>query len=56
MLLDEFEANVVGNRDGIDRFKFVSFDTDNWFEFTLSNSAEIFVPLSAVHISTIIYA
>ena len=55
-LLDEYEAHAVGNRNGIDRFKFVSFDTDNWFGFTVSNSAEISVPLSAVQISTIIYA
>ena len=55
-LLDEYEALGVGNRYGIDRFKFVSFDTDNWFGFTVSNSGKISVPLSGVQISTIIYA
>ena len=55
-LIDAYEANVVGKKNGIDRFKFVSFDTDNWFGFTVSNSAEISVPLSALQISTIIYA
>ena len=55
-LLDAYDAHAVGNRNGIDRFRFVSFDTDNWFGFTVVNSAEISVPLSAVQISTIIYA
>ena len=55
-LINAYEANVVGNMNAIDRFKFVSFDTDNWFGFTVSNSAEISVPLSAVQISTIIHA
>ena len=55
-LLDTYEPHAFGNRNGIDRFRFVSFDTDNWFGFAVVNSAEISVPLSAVQISTIIYA
>ena len=55
-LHDEYETHAVGNRNEIDWFRFVSFDTDNWFGFTVSNLAEISVPLSAVQISTIIYA
>ena len=55
-LLDEYEAHAVGNRNGIDRFRSVSFDTNNWFGFTVSNSAEISVPLSAVQKSTVIFA